>query len=94
MNREIEADIQEVDLTESVKYLYRITTQLLDADNLTVLQKANVESIKTIFGLVLNTVVYHAALEEICRKIFADAKTDEERLRAIDKFFADLKDQI
>lgn len=85
--------IQEIDLTKSIEYLDRIIDNFLNADNLTVLQKVQVESIKFIFVSVLSKAAYHTALEELSRNIFTDknANTNEERLSAINEYFADLK---
>ncbi|NQU99987.1 MAG: hypothetical protein HQ538_04565 [Parcubacteria group bacterium] len=61
-------EIEEIDLTESVRHFYRIIDSLLEADNLNDSQKGQIESIKSIFGSI-NKVVSHVVLEEFSNNL-------------------------
>ena len=56
MNNVIEQVNKKDDLTKLIGHFYRIIDSLLEAENLNDLQKGQVESIKSIFG-VINKVV-------------------------------------
>jgi len=69
MKNNIKKITQKADPAESVKHLYRIIDSLLGANNLSDLQKGQIESIKSIFGSILSKAVSHAVLEEFSNRL-------------------------